>query len=44
LKKIAGEVWDRLPMKQVVNNAMKTNDTHWDYQVDPSASTQFIRS
>ena len=44
LEKIARDVWDRLPMKQVVNDAMKTNDTHWDYQVDPSASTQFVRS
>jgi choline-sulfatase len=44
LKKIAKDVWDRLPMKQVVNNAMETNDTRWDYQVDPSASTQFVRS
>ena len=43
LKKIAKDVWDRLPMKQVVNNAMETNDTRWDYQVDPSASTQFVR-
>jgi choline-sulfatase len=44
LKKIAKDVWDRLPMKQVVNNAMETNDTRWDYQVDTSASTQFVRS
>lgn len=44
LEKIAQDVWDRLPLKQVVNDAMKTNDTNWDYQVDQNASMQFIRS
>ena len=44
LKKIAQDVWERLPMKQVVNDAMKANNTHWDYQVEQNASKQFIRS
>ncbi|MEP4196034.1 MAG: sulfatase-like hydrolase/transferase [Aliishimia sp.] len=44
LEKIAQDVWDRLAMKQVVNDAMKANDTNWDYQVSQKASTQFIRS
>ncbi len=44
LKKIATEVWDRLPLKQVVNAAMKANDTHWDYQVDQNASGLYVRS
>ena len=44
LEKIAQDVWDRLPMKQVVNDAMKANNTHWDYQVEQNASKQFIRS
>ena len=44
LNKIATEVWDRLPLKQVVNAAMKANDTHWDYQVDQNASGLYVRS
>jgi choline-sulfatase len=44
LDKIASEVWDRLPMKQVVNAAMQTNQTHWDYQVDQNASGLYVRS
>ena len=44
LEKITQDVWERLPMKQVVNDAMKANNTHWDYQVEQNASKQFIRS
>lgn len=44
LEKISQDVWERLPMKKVVNDAMKASSTHWDYQVDQNASTQFIRS
>lgn len=43
LEKIAHDVLDRLPMKQVVNEAMKINQTHWDYEVDQRASTQYVR-
>ena len=38
LEKIARDVWDRLPMKQVVNDAMKANETSWDYLVNQNAS------
>ncbi len=44
LNKISTEVWDRLPLKQVVNAAMSANNTHWDYQVDQNASGLYIRS
>ena len=44
LKKIAQDVWERLPMKHVVNDAMIANNTHWEYQVKQNASKQFIRS
>lgn len=44
LEKIAKDVWNRLPLKQVVNAAMKINNTHWDYQVDHNAATQYIRT
>lgn len=30
LERIGREVWDRLPMKEVVNRAMATNNTSWD--------------
>jgi choline-sulfatase len=43
LEKIGRDVWDRLALKQVVNEAMERNETHWDYQVDPNAATQYIR-
>lgn len=44
LEKIARDVWERLPLKQVVNDAMKINDTSWDYLVDQSGATQYIRT
>ena len=43
LEKIGREVWERLPLKKVVNQAMKANDTHWDYQVDQNASGLYVR-
>ena len=44
LAKIEAEVWQRLPLKQVVNDAMKTNGTAWDYSVDQNAASQYVRS
>ena len=44
LEKIGKEVWDRLPLKKVVNDAMKANNTHWDYEVDQNASGLYVRS
>ncbi|MGB5870015.1 MAG: sulfatase-like hydrolase/transferase, partial [Albidovulum sp.] len=43
LDKIKSEVWERLPLKQVVNDAMKANGTAWDYVVDQNAAMQFVR-
>ncbi|SHG83583.1 sulfatase-like hydrolase/transferase [Marivita hallyeonensis] len=43
LAKIRSEVWERLPLKQVVNNAMKTNRTAWDYTVDQSSTGRYVR-
>ena len=43
LEKIKSEVWDRLPQKQIVNDAMKVNRTTWDYAIDQSAAAQYIR-
>jgi choline-sulfatase len=42
LEKIGSEVWDRLPLKKVVNDAMKANRTAWDYVVDQTAA-QYVR-
>ncbi|MGB7322570.1 MAG: sulfatase-like hydrolase/transferase [Albidovulum sp.] len=44
LEQIKAEVWDRLALKQVVNTAMKANGTTWDYTVDQSAATQYVRT
>lgn len=44
LEQIATEVWQRLPLKQVVNSAMKLNDTHWDYLIDQNTAAQYIRT
>ena len=44
LEKIQTEVWDRLAMKQVVNDAMKANGTAWDYTVDQNAAAQYVRN
>lgn len=44
LEKISREVWERLPLKQVVNDAMKRNNTAWDYAVDQNAATQYVRT
>ncbi|MDU8941876.1 sulfatase-like hydrolase/transferase [Ovoidimarina sediminis] len=43
LDRIASEVWDRLPMKAVVNAAMKANGTAWDYIPDPDATAGYLR-
>jgi choline-sulfatase len=43
LEGIAADVWDRLPMKQVVNDAMARNDTHWDYLPKSDAANSYIR-
>lgn len=43
LDKIKSEVWDRLALKSVVNDAMKRNGTAWDYVVDPRMGPQYVR-
>ena len=40
---IARDVWDRLAQKQVVNAAMKSNNTAWDYRVDQDVASLYIR-
>ncbi len=44
LEKIHGEVWERLALKQVVNEAMEVNGTAWDYTVEPNMTTQYVRA
>ena len=44
LEQIATEVWQRLSLKQVVNSAMKLNDTHWDYLIDQNTLAQYFRT
>jgi len=44
LERIGSEVWERLPMKRVVNEAMKANGTAWDYVVERNAASQYIRA
>ncbi len=43
LDKIKSEVWDRLPLKQVVNAAMKENQTVWDYAADQNPGGLYVR-
>ena len=43
LEKIKSEVWERLPLKQIVNSAMKANGTAWDYIVDQSDASRYVR-
>ncbi len=43
LEFIAQDVWDRLAQKQVVNAAMKENQTAWDYTVPHNAQQQYVR-
>jgi choline-sulfatase len=43
LDKIHQDVWARLAQKEVVNEAMRRNETHWDYQVDQNASGLYVR-
>ncbi len=40
---IEKDVWDRLAQKQVVNAAMATNGTDWDYRPEASAARQYVR-
>lgn len=44
LEKIRSEVWERLPLKQVVNAAMRANGTTWDYVVDQNTHANYIRA
>lgn len=44
LDRIARDVWDRLAQKQVVNAAMATNETSWDYWPDPADGTSYVRA
>ena len=44
LEKIKSEVWDRLALKKVVNDAMAQNGTAWDYKPDADANALFVRS
>ncbi|MFV1491235.1 sulfatase-like hydrolase/transferase [Phaeobacter sp. JH18-32] len=44
LEKIKSDVWDRLAMKQVVNDAMKANGTAWDYSAAQDAASQYVRT
>ncbi|MFC6636975.1 hypothetical protein [Sulfitobacter sediminilitoris] len=43
LEKINSDVWERLALKKVVNDAMKRNGTAWDYVVDQNAASQYVR-
>jgi len=43
LEFIAKDVWDRLEQKQVVNKAMKKNQTTWDYTVPQNTQQQYVR-
>jgi choline-sulfatase len=40
---IEQDVWARLAQKQVVNEAMAKNNTHWDYKVDSDAAGKYVR-
>ena len=43
LEAIKADVWARLPMKQVVNDAMTANQTAWDYEVKQDTK-KYLRS
>lgn len=43
LEAIQADVWARLPMKQVVNDAMTANQTAWDYEVRQDTQ-KYLRS
>lgn len=43
LDKIRSDVWERLPMKKVVNAAMNANGTTWDYVADKDAAPRYVR-
>lgn len=41
---IEKDVWDRLSQKQVVNAAMATNKTAWDYKVENNPAELYVRT
>ena len=41
---IERDIGDRLPQKQVVNQAMARTRTGWDYRVDNDPSKQYVRT
>ena len=43
LDKIKSEVWGRLALTSVVNDAMKRIGTAWDYVADPRMGPQYVR-
>ena len=44
LEFIARDVWDRLPQKAVVNQAMRRNATNWNYRPDGDAAGPYLRT
>ncbi len=44
LDAIEAEVWGRLEQKRVVNAAMATNGTSWDYRVESDPAKLYVRS
>ncbi len=44
LDAIKSDVWARLEQKRVVNAAMATNGTTWDYRVDSDPSKLYVRT
>ncbi len=43
LEFIEQDVWQRLAQKQIVNEAMTRNDTHWDYRVENDSASKYVR-
>jgi len=41
---IEKDIWERLAQKKVVNKAMATNNTVWDYRPDTDPSKQYVRA
>lgn len=44
LEFIEKDIWARLPLKQVVNEAMEKNRTHWDYVPNGNAAGKYVRT
>ena len=40
---IEKDIWARLAQKQIVNAAMATNQTAWDYKVETNPAKQYVR-